>query len=81
MSGNVAEMVNKSNFEDGKMTWEGLGTAGGGWMNTVEEIKIYGPDPYDGIESAHPGIGFRVVVTHLTRNKTDIPVEGSPGGN
>ena len=62
MSGNVAEMVQikpKYGFrgEDG--------TAGGGWMNSAEEIKINGNDPYKGRSEAHPNIGFRVVMTYL----------------
>lgn len=60
MSGNVAEMVyNKDNSK------EEAGTAGGSWLSSEEEIKINGPDPYDGISGGHPGIGFRVVVTYL----------------
>jgi hypothetical protein len=57
MSGNVAEMVYV-----GKTT-KSAGTAGGGWMNTAEEIKILGPDPYAGVITPHPVIGFRVVMT------------------
>ncbi len=60
MSGNVAEMVyNASNSRTVP------GTAGGGWMNNSEEIKILGPDPHSGITDAHPNIGFRVVMTVL----------------
>jgi len=62
LSGNVAEMVYNS-----LGTRTNPGTAGGSWLNTEEEIKINGPDPYDGVTSGHPGIGFRVVVTHLTK--------------
>lgn len=68
MSGNVAEMVNNSKITENnlqQMIWDGFGTAGGGWMNTVEEIKIYGPDPYKSFEDAHPGIGFRVVISNM----------------
>jgi len=57
MSGNVAEMV-YNDFET-----KAAGTAGGGWRNTEEEIKILGPDPYPGVTTANPGIGFRVVMT------------------
>ncbi|MFN5149747.1 MAG: SUMF1/EgtB/PvdO family nonheme iron enzyme [Flavobacteriia bacterium] len=58
MSGNVAEMVyNAPNSR------KDPGTAGGGWMNNAEEIKILGPDPYSGKTDAHPNIGFRVVMT------------------
>lgn len=68
MSGNVAEMVNEmeNKENDLKSNWTGYGTAGGSWMNSVEEIKINGPDPYPGVITAHPAIGFRVVVTHLS---------------
>lgn len=57
MSGNVAEMV-YNDFET-----KAAGTAGGGWMNSAEEIKILGPDPYAGVTTPHPVIGFRVVMT------------------
>ena len=60
MSGNVAEMVYHSNT--GR---KDPGTAGGGWMNTAEEIKILAPDPYIGIIGAHKNIGFRIVMTTL----------------
>jgi formylglycine-generating enzyme required for sulfatase activity len=60
MSGNVAEMVYHSNT--GRTE---AGTAGGGWMNTAEEIKILAPDPYKGIAGAHRNIGFRIVMTTL----------------
>jgi len=60
MSGNVAEMVYHSNT--GR---KDPGTAGGGWMNTAEEIKILAPDPYKGIVDAHRNIGFRIVMTTL----------------
>jgi formylglycine-generating enzyme required for sulfatase activity len=58
MSGNVAEMVYHST--EGR---NNPGTAGGGWMNTAEEIKILAPDPYTGIAGAHKNIGFRIVMT------------------
>jgi len=57
MCGNVAEMV----YND--VETKAAGTAGGGWRNSKEEIKILGPDPYPGITTANPGIGFRVVMT------------------
>ncbi len=62
MSGNVAEMVqiNPSKNSRGED-----GTAGGGWMNSAEEIKINGTDPYEGRSEAHPNIGFRVVITQI----------------
>ncbi len=60
MSGNVAEMVYHSNT--GR---KDPGTAGGGWMNTAEEIKILAPDPYKGIVDSHRNIGFRIVMTTL----------------
>lgn len=67
MCGNVAEMVSENKLEDSKMIFDGFGTAGGSWMNTAEEIKIYSPDSYKDVVDAHPGIGFRVVVTHIRR--------------
>ncbi|MDX2359281.1 MAG: SUMF1/EgtB/PvdO family nonheme iron enzyme [Crocinitomicaceae bacterium] len=65
MSGNVAEMVYNENGQT--YSRELPGTAGGGWMSSIDEIKINGPDPYDGEVKAHPNIGFRVVMTHLGR--------------
>lgn len=58
MSGNVAEMVYDN------IQLKTPGTAGGGWMNNPDELKIYGPDPYKGMTDAHPNIGFRVVMTY-----------------
>ncbi len=57
LSGNAAEMV----YND--IQSKSAGTAGGSWMNSAEELKILGPDPYAGITSPHPCIGFRVVMT------------------
>jgi formylglycine-generating enzyme required for sulfatase activity len=41
------------------------GTAGGGWMNSAEEIKILAPDNHSKETNPHPNIGFRVVTTYL----------------
>jgi formylglycine-generating enzyme required for sulfatase activity len=60
LSGNVAEMV----YED-YASKNNPGTAGGSWLNSEDEIKINGTDTYKGVTSGHPGIGFRIVVTHL----------------
>ena len=57
MCGNVAEMV----YND--VETKAAGTAGGGWRNSEEEIKILGPDPYPGVTTPNPVIGFRVVMT------------------
>jgi formylglycine-generating enzyme required for sulfatase activity len=57
MNGNVAEMV----YNDIKT--KAAGTAGGAWNSNDEEIKILGPDPYAGVTTANPAIGFRVVMT------------------
>jgi len=57
LSGNVAEMVYE-NYNS-----KTYGTAGGSWENNAEEIKIFGPDPYSGITTPHPAIGFRVVLS------------------
>ncbi len=66
MSGNVAEMVYHSNTDPRVEIYaKEPGTAGGGWMNTAEEIKILAPDPYKGIVDAHRNIGFRIVMTTL----------------
>ena len=67
MSGNVAEMVDNMDFKiiDGSKTWTkvGIGTAGGGWLESAEDIKITAKDNYDGISLGHPNIGFRYVKT------------------
>ena len=60
LSGNVAEMVYEDNASKNNP-----GTAGGSWLNSEVEIKISGTDPYKGVTSGHPGIGFRIVVAHL----------------
>jgi formylglycine-generating enzyme required for sulfatase activity len=66
MSGNVAEMVYHTNTDPRVDIYaKEPGTAGGGWMNTAEEIKILAPDPYKGIVGAHKNIGFRIVMTTL----------------
>src|SRR5574343_121934 len=57
MCGNVAEMV----YND--VETKAAGTAGVGWRNSEEEIKILGPDPYPGVTTRNPVIGFRVVMT------------------
>jgi len=74
MSGNVAEMVYGSTeintASDLKtIDTKKAGTAGGGWMDTSEALKIEGDDPYANIETGHPNIGFRVVVTVLSTEK------------
>ena len=61
MSGNVAEYV----YENSQK--ENLGTAGGGWMDNAETIKIYAADPYKGMISGHPNIGFRIVFTLIKK--------------
>ncbi|MFT6243703.1 MAG: sulfatase activating formylglycine-generating enzyme [Salibacteraceae bacterium] len=66
MSGNVAEMV-YGNYEisDGKLVKRDPGTAGGGWMSTFGSLKISGKDEHNGLTTAHPNVGFRVVTTYL----------------
>ena len=59
LSGNVAEMV----YEDYNSKAR-CGTAGGSWESNAEELKIFGPDPYKGITTPHPAIGFRVCFTY-----------------
>ena len=63
MSGNVAEYVYESIYKTNP------GTAGGGWMDDAETIKIFGPDPYKGMISGHPNIGFRVMFTKIGHYK------------
>lgn len=66
MSGNVAEMVYESvgttDLEIRTNPRE-MGTAGGGWMNTEQEIKLNAEDLYKGVEDEHINIGFRVVIS------------------
>jgi hypothetical protein len=73
MSGNVAEMVDNMDFKviDGRKTWTkiGIGTAGGGWLESAEDIKIIAKDNYDGISLAHPNIGFRYVKTFRLKTR------------
>ena len=57
MSGNAAEMVCND------ILTNSVGTAGGGWKNNIEEIKILAPDIYSGITAPNVCIGFRVVMT------------------
>lgn len=76
LSGNVAEMVYKSERDfpinnttktmhsPDRLDKSKPGTAGGSWLNSEAEIKLNGPDPYDGVIEGHPGIGFRVVITY-----------------
>lgn len=59
MSGNVTEMV----WNDHQTKTPG--TAGGGWMDDAEQLKIHAPDAYTEITDAHPNIGFRIVISHL----------------
>jgi formylglycine-generating enzyme required for sulfatase activity len=69
MSGNLAEMVYNLEYsatEKNTMYWSAIknGTAGGGWMDSADEIKISAKDKYEGVTEAHPNIGFRVVMTY-----------------
>lgn len=73
MSGNVAEMVTIipdnicCDTVNKKPVTKTPGTAGGGWMNSAEEIKILAPDNHPVETNPHPNIGFRPVMTHLGR--------------
>lgn len=70
MSGNVAELVYNVKYSEEKGWKYGksdIGTAGGGWMNNAEEIKILAKDNHPGIVDPHPNVGFRIVFTHLGR--------------
>lgn len=71
MSGNVAEMVYETigTNDLGVKSPMGCGTAGGGWMNTAEEIKLNAEDLYEGVEDEHLNIGFRVVITYFPGNR------------
>ena len=57
MSGNAAEMV----YDD--LQTKSSGTAGGGWKNNIDEIKILAPDNFSGIILPNVCIGFRIVMT------------------
>lgn len=68
MSGNAAELVYDLDRSQSK-PWEHktLSTAGGGWMDNAETIKIVPKDTPVKITEPHPNVGFRVVFTHLGR--------------
>ncbi|PWL31529.1 MAG: hypothetical protein DCO96_04840 [Fluviicola sp. XM-24bin1] len=69
ISGNVAEMVYGTSEFTSRTDLISFkkepGTAGGGWLDTAESLKIEGDDPYDGITHGHPNIGFRVVMSFI----------------
>ncbi|MFT6922695.1 MAG: sulfatase activating formylglycine-generating enzyme [Crocinitomicaceae bacterium] len=68
MSGNAAEMVyGNYQISDGKLVKKDPGTAGGGWMSNFDSLKISGKDEHDGLTTAHPNVGFRVVSTYLRK--------------
>ncbi len=66
LSGNVAEMVYE--LVDGKYDRRAMGTVGGGWMSTEDELKFSSDDPYKGESKPHLNIGFRVVMSYLGKN-------------
>ena len=71
MCGNLAEMVyisTSSNDLEFRKSETKSGTAGGGWMNTVDEIKLNAEDLYSGVEEEHLNIGFRVVITYFNNS-------------
>ena len=80
MSGNVAEMVvdgfpnaTKVSSIDSNAVFT-PGTAGGGWMNTAQEVQISAPDNHPNESNPHPNIGFRVVMTYLgSSNRYSMP--------
>ncbi|MBI1838390.1 MAG: SUMF1/EgtB/PvdO family nonheme iron enzyme [Flavobacteriia bacterium] len=59
LSGNVSEMIYNSNGNR-----VNPGTAGGSWMDSEEDLKIYAKDKNEGIIEGRPNIGFRVVITY-----------------
>jgi formylglycine-generating enzyme required for sulfatase activity len=68
MSGNAAEMVyGNYQISDGKLVKKDPGTSGGGWMSNFDSLKISGKDEHDGLTTAHPNVGFRVVSTYLKK--------------
>jgi formylglycine-generating enzyme required for sulfatase activity len=73
MSGNVAEMVYGGTQFKSKQDLvrysRDAGTAGGGWMDDEEALRIEGKDPYTGEKEGHPNIGFRPVLTFLRKTK------------
>lgn len=69
LCGNVSEMVidwngGFGNYKKVESQTKAFGTAGGGWMNSAEEIKINAADNHPNVIEAHPNIGFRVITTH-----------------
>lgn len=70
MSGNVAEMVYEGySVENKKLIKLDPGTAGGGWMSSDSELKIFGKDPYKGLIDGHLNVGFRVVISYFNSDK------------
>lgn len=73
MSGNVAEMVYGGTHFKTKQDLirysKDAGTAGGGWMDTEQALRIEGKDPYLGETEGHPNIGFRPVLSFLRKTK------------
>jgi formylglycine-generating enzyme required for sulfatase activity len=61
MSGNVAEMV-KVTTDKGNKTI-GIGTKGGSWNSSDQDVKIMGKDEYAGKADPSPFIGFRPVIS------------------
>lgn len=56
--GNASEMY--AEIENGR--WKIAGAIGGGWMNSLSEIRS-GHDPYSKEIDGHPNVGFRVCMT------------------
>ena len=74
MCGNIAEMVYniENKVINSKKTWikVGIGTAGGGWLELADDIKITSKDNYNGISTEHPNIGFRYVKTYIKKSQS-----------
>ena len=61
LGGNVSEMIVQQEHN------RKAGTKGGSWVSTLDELRIFGPDPFDGETNPDPEIGFRVVISYLNR--------------
>ena len=63
MSGNVAEMVIR-------LVDNAIGTMGGGFLSTANELEINVPMQNIGVDSAQVDIGFRVMSINLAAKST-----------
>ena len=63
MSGNVSEMVVEGYDKNGMPNQ--TGTAGGGWLDDILDLKINKVSKFDQFKTGHPNVGFRLVQTYF----------------